>query len=101
MDSVKPMQRGPITERQKAGSAMRRDRTQSCCGLHPEGLLYQFSEFPVLQMFYRRDDHPCPEQYRKPMLIGLRTGPPQAQHIFRGNYGLASEEEIMASGNRA
>jgi hemerythrin len=60
------------------------------------------SEFPILQMLYRQGmmvpGHPG-NTGRKPMLIGLESQVrSQSQYIFRGNYGLASLEEIMAVG---
>ncbi len=60
------------------------------------------SEFPILQMLYRQGmmvpGHPG-NTGRKPLLIGLESQVrSQSQYIFRGNYGLASLEEIMAAG---
>lgn len=60
------------------------------------------AEFPVLQMLYRQGmilpNHPGNTGV-KPLLIGnneqLRA---QMAYIYRGNYGLVSEEEIMAAG---
>ncbi|MBF0162283.1 MAG: transporter substrate-binding domain-containing protein [Magnetococcales bacterium] len=60
------------------------------------------AEFPVLQMLYRQGiiipKHPNNTGI-KPMLIGS-SAQVQAQmaYIYRGNYGLVSKEEIMASG---
>jgi len=58
-------------------------------------------EFPLLQMFYRQGmllpGHP--NEGKRPLLIGLREQvTSQADYFFRGNYGLASVEEIMACG---
>jgi hemerythrin len=60
------------------------------------------AEFPVLQMFYRQGmllpGHPN-NTGAKPMLIGGRERvEAQMQYIFRGNYGLISEEELLAAG---
>ena len=60
------------------------------------------SEFPILQMLYRQGmmvpGHPG-NTGRKPLLIGLESQVrSQSQYIFRGNYGLASLEEIMEAG---
>ncbi len=60
------------------------------------------AEFPILQMLYRQGmmipGHPG-NTGRKPLLIGLASQVrSQSQYIFRGNYGLVSEEEIMAAG---
>ncbi|MBF0185712.1 MAG: response regulator [Magnetococcales bacterium] len=60
------------------------------------------SEFPVLQMLYRQGmilpNHPNNTGI-KPLLIGspeqVRA---QLEYIHRGNYGLVSEEEMMAAG---
>lgn len=60
------------------------------------------AEFPVLQMLYRQGmiipGHPNNTGV-KPMLMGssdqIRA---QLEYIHRGNYGLLSKEEIMASG---
>ncbi|MEI7637337.1 MAG: MBL fold metallo-hydrolase [Syntrophus sp. (in: bacteria)] len=65
----------------------------------------QFSnlaEFPVLQMLYRQGlilpNHPN-NTGEKPLLVGsedqIRA---QVEYIYRGNYGLASAEEIMQAG---
>ncbi|MEO5350069.1 MAG: transporter substrate-binding domain-containing protein [Magnetococcus sp. YQC-3] len=60
------------------------------------------AEFPVLQMLYRQGiiipKHPN-NTGLKPMLIGS-AAQVQAQmaYIYRGNYGLISTEEIMATG---
>jgi hemerythrin len=59
-------------------------------------------EFPVLQMMYRQGmiipNHPG-NTGRKPLLIGspkqLRC---QMEYIFRGNYGLVSEAEMVEAG---
>jgi len=66
------------------------------------GTFANLAEFPILQMLYRQGmmlpGHPNNDG-RRPMLIGigdqLRA---QAAYIFRGNYGLASLEELRATG---
>ncbi|MEO5340465.1 MAG: transporter substrate-binding domain-containing protein [Magnetococcus sp. MYC-9] len=60
------------------------------------------AEFPVLQMLYRQGliipKHPN-NTGLKPMLIGSAAQVrAQMAYIYRGNYGLVSREEIMASG---
>lgn len=60
------------------------------------------AEFPVLQMLYRQGliipKHPN-NTGLKPMLIGSAAQVrAQMAYIYRGNYGLVSKEEIMASG---
>ncbi len=59
-------------------------------------------EFSVLQMLYRQGmilpNHPNNTGI-KPMLVGINPQiEAQAEYIYRGNYGLISEEEIMAAG---
>ena len=60
------------------------------------------SEFPILQMLYKQGSlipgHPNNTGAR-PMLIGHRRQvDAQMQYIFRGNYGLISPEELIATG---
>ena len=60
------------------------------------------AEFPVLQMLYLQGmilpGHPN-NTGRKPMLIGLEDQvKAQSSYIYRGTYGLASLEEIVAAG---
>ena len=60
------------------------------------------AEFPVLQMLYRQGlilpGHPN-NTGRKPMLIGSEAQVrAQLDYIYRGNYGLVSEEELLAAG---
>lgn len=60
------------------------------------------AEFPVLQMLYKQGlivpNHPGNTGLR-PLLIGSR-GQVQAQmeYLFRGNYGLASRDELIEAG---
>ncbi|MBF0399813.1 MAG: response regulator [Magnetococcales bacterium] len=60
------------------------------------------AEFPVLQMLYRQGmiipNHPNNSGV-KPLLIGSKAQvQAQLEYIYRGNYGLVSQEEIMACG---
>jgi hemerythrin len=104
-DSVKHlMKRGLIAQRQKAGVSFETgpNAILLCDTPTQKGSFTNLSEFPVLQMLYRQGmiipGHPN-NTGRKPMLIGLEDQVrSQAQYIFRGNYGLASEEEMMACG---
>ncbi|PCI38101.1 MAG: cyclic nucleotide-binding protein [Rhodospirillaceae bacterium] len=67
-----------------------------------DGSFANVSEFPVLQMLYRQGmiipGHPNNTGVH-PLLIGsesqVRT---QMDYIFRGNYGLISEEELFEAG---
>jgi hemerythrin len=66
------------------------------------GRFANLAEFPVLQMFYRQGlilpGHPN-NTGMKPILAGsaaqVRS---QLDYIYRGNYGLASEEELREAG---
>ncbi len=60
------------------------------------------SEFPILQMLYMQGmivpDHPGNTGAR-PLLMGAESQVrAQMDYLFRGNYGLATEEELIASG---
>ncbi len=66
------------------------------------GSFCNLAEFPVLQMLYRQGmilpGHPNNTGV-KPMLVGSNDQiSAQMQYIYRGNYGLTSKEEIMATG---
>lgn len=66
------------------------------------GTFSNLSEFPVLQMLYRQGmiipDHPN-NNGTKPMLIGNETQvSAQMNYIYRGNYGLISEQEYIDAG---
>ena len=66
------------------------------------GHFANLSEFPVLQMLYLQGmivpNHPG-NTGEKPLLIGAYEQiASQMQYIYRGNYGLISEEEIRAAG---
>ena len=66
------------------------------------GEFSNLAEFPVLQMLYRQGmiipGHPN-NTGRKPLIIGAEDQViAQKEYIYRGNYGLVSEEEIVAAG---
>lgn len=66
------------------------------------GTFCNLAEFPVLQMLYRQGmilpGHPN-NVGRKPLLIGRReVVMTQMRYIHRGNYGLISQEELIAAG---
>lgn len=66
------------------------------------GAFCNLAEFPVMQMFYRQGmllpGHPN-NAGRRPKLIGRRDQvEAQMQYIYRGNYGLVSEDELRAAG---
>lgn len=66
------------------------------------GEFANLAEFPVLQMFYRQGmiipGHPN-NSGRRPIILGAEDQVnAQRKYIFRGNYGLISEEELRAAG---
>ncbi len=66
------------------------------------GRFANLAEFPVMQMLYRQGmmlpNHPN-NTTTKPMLIGSEDQvEAQMQYIYRGNYGLVSEEELINAG---
>jgi hemerythrin len=66
------------------------------------GSFSNLAEFPVLQMLYRQGmilpGHPGNTGV-KPLLIGsAEQVQAQMQYIYRGNYGLVTEEEIIEAG---
>jgi hemerythrin len=70
-----------------------------------KGGFSNLGEFPVLQMLYRQGmivpGHPN-NTGRKPMLVGLEDQvKSQSLYIYRGTYGLTSEEEMIAAGTSA
>ena len=106
-DSVKHlMRKGLIAPEEKSGVV---------CETGPNAILLadvslagqrfaNLAEFPVLQMLYRQGmmlpGHPN-NTGRKPLLIGVQEEVrAQAEYIFRGNYGLASVEELIDAGVR-
>ncbi len=66
------------------------------------GRFSNLAEFPVLQMLYRQGmiipNHPNNKGV-KPLLIGAEKQiRAQLEYIYRGNYGLVSEQELLAAG---
>jgi hemerythrin len=66
------------------------------------GQFCNLAEFPVLQMLYRQGmilpNHPN-NVGRKPLLLGRReVVDSQMAYIYRGNYGLTSEDEMVNAG---
>ncbi len=66
------------------------------------GKFCNLAEFPVLQMLYKQGmlipGHPN-NTGMKPLLIGAKDQiDAQMDYIYRGNYGLISNEEIIAAG---
>ena len=66
------------------------------------GSFSNLAEFPVLQMLYKQGmiipSHPN-NTGEKPLLIGSETQVnAQMEYIYRGNYGLTSEDEILEAG---
>ena len=66
------------------------------------GSFTNMAEFPVLQMLYRQGtlipNHPN-NTGKKPILIGAQDQiDAQMEYIYRGNYGLVSEEELIEGG---
>ncbi|GBC62095.1 cyclic nucleotide-binding protein [Desulfonema ishimotonii] len=104
-DSVKHlMKRGLIIPREKNGVTCETGPNAVLLSdvLVQNGSFANLAEFPVLQMLYRQGmilpKHPNNTGV-KPMLIGLAEQvAAQIEYIYRGNYGLVSEEEIMATG---
>jgi hemerythrin len=104
-DSVKHlMKNGLIVEKEKNGAVAQTGPNAillSDTNIQ-KGSFSNLAEFPVLQMLYLQGmilpGHPN-NTGRKPMLIGLEDQvQSQSSYIYRGTYGLASLEEIAASG---
>lgn len=104
-DSVKHlMKRGLIVTKEKDGVTYESGPNAILLSDVPvqNGNFCNLSEFPVLQMLYRQGlilpNHPN-NTGLKPMLIGIEDQVrAQSEYIYRGNYGLTSLEEIMATG---
>lgn len=104
-DSVKHlMRRGLIQTREQNGVSFETGPNAILLSdvLIQNGRFTNLSEFPFLQIFYRQGKiipgHPNNTGV-KPALIGSRRQvEAQMEYICRGNYGLISEEEIMATG---
>ncbi len=66
------------------------------------GAFSNLAEFPVLQMLYKQGmaipGHPN-NTGRKPLLLGSKSQvKAQVEYIYRGTYGLVSEEELIQAG---
>ncbi len=104
-DSVKHlMKRGLITAREKDGVTFESGPNAILLSdiSIQNGFFSNLSEFPVLHMYYRQGmimpGHPN-NTGLKPLLIGSEEQiKGQMQYIYRGNYGLISEEEIIETG---
>jgi len=104
-DSVKHLsKRGLIVARDKNGIAYETGPNAILLSdiSVQNGFFSNLSEFPVLHMYYRQGmilpGHPN-NTGLKPLLIGSEEQiKAQMQYIYRGNYGLVSEEEIVATG---
>ena len=104
-DSIKHlMRRGLIVTTEKNGVTFETGPNAILLSdvLVQNGGFANLSEFPVLQMLYRQGmilpNHPN-NTGEKPMLIGSKEQVnAQMQYIYRGNYGLISEEEIINAG---
>lgn len=104
-DSVKHlMKRGLILERQARGVRFETGPNAILLSdtLLQNGRFANLSEFPILHMFYRQGriipGHPNNTGV-KPLLVGSRRQvEAQMEYVFRGNYGLASQEELEAAG---
>jgi hemerythrin len=104
-DSVKHlMKRGLIGVREDRGFSYETGPNAILLSdvLIQNGSFANLAEFPVLQMLYRQGmilpNHPN-NTGQKPLLIGSQAQiNSQMQYIFRGNYGLVSEEELIAAG---
>ncbi|MEO5365400.1 MAG: bacteriohemerythrin [Magnetococcus sp. WYHC-3] len=69
------------------------------------GQFANMAEFPVLQMLYKQGmilpNHPN-NTGQRPLLMGMQEQvEAQMQYIYRGNYGLVSEEEMIQAGATA
>ncbi|OFZ99740.1 MAG: hypothetical protein A3H35_14690 [Betaproteobacteria bacterium RIFCSPLOWO2_02_FULL_62_17] len=98
------MLRGHIVEEHKGGVGCETGPNVILLSdvLVQNGSFANLSEFPVLQMLYRQGmilpGHPN-NNGRKPILIGSEAQVrSQLDYIYRGNYGLVSEEELRAAG---
>ncbi|QTA83982.1 Cyclic nucleotide-binding and metallo-beta-lactamase domains-containing protein [Desulfonema limicola] len=104
-DSVKHlMKRGLIVTKEKDGVIYETGPNVVLLSdvLVQNGSFANLAEFPVLQMLYRQGmilpNHPNNTGI-KPMLVGIAEQvEAQIQYIYRGNYGLVSEEEIISTG---
>jgi len=101
------MKRGLITSRESKGVQYETGPNVILLSdvMVQNGAFSNLAEFPVLQMLYRQGmilpDHPG-NTGAKPLLIGS-AGQVRAQmhYIYRGNYGLISEAELVEAGVEA
>lgn len=104
-DSVKHlMKRGLIVPMEKNGVEFETGPNAILLSdmLVQNGAFANLAEWPVLQMLYRQGlilpDHPNNTGV-KPLIMGSRSQvQAQLEYIYRGNYGLVSEEELVATG---
>ena len=104
-DSIKHlMKRGLIVTREKNGVAYENGPNAILLSdlLVQNGNFSNLAEFPILQMLYRQGmilpNHPKNTGV-KPLVMGsARQVRAQMEYIYRGNYGLISEEEIVEAG---
>jgi hemerythrin len=104
-DSVKHlMKRGLIVPTEKSGVPCETGPNVILLSDIPlqNGQFSNLAEFPVLQMLYRQGimlpGHPNNTGI-KPLLAGAQDQvDAQMAYIYRGNYGLVSHEELMATG---
>ena len=104
-DSVKHIKkRGLIAAREEQGITFETGPNAILLSdvLIQNGCFSNLSEFPVLQMLYFQGmilpEHPG-NTGMKPLLIGSEEQvKSQMEYIYRGNYGLISEEEIIETG---
>jgi len=104
-DSVKHMKkRGLIVTREEKGVSFETGPNVILLSdvMLQNGGFANMAEFPVLQMLYFQGmilpNHPN-NTGTKPMLIGSENQvEAQMQYIYRGNYGLISENEILDAG---
>ena len=104
-DSVKHlMRKGLIVSREEHGVTFETGPNAILLSdvLIQNGDFSNLSEFPVLQMLYRQGmilpNHPK-NTGQKPILIGSESQvKAQMRYIYRGNYGLVSEQEMIDAG---
>jgi hemerythrin len=104
-DSVKHlMKRGLVSPIKKAGVSFETGPNAILLSDVPiqRGSIANLAEFPVLQMLYRQGmflpGHPN-NTGRRPLLLGAEDQvKSQSEYIFRGNYGLASLDELHLAG---
>lgn len=105
VDSVKHlMKRGLIVSKEEQGVFFETGPNAILLSdvLVQNGVFSNLAEFPVLQMLYRQGmilpNHPK-NSGEKPILIGSESQvKAQMRYIYRGNYGLISEKEMIDAG---